>query len=436
MIPLQLNLALAITPHGLAYLEPAAPDDEPLAPALATRLRQAFDQGWAHGLLQLGAAELSSRLPPSLAFGREIGHLLMARLCAVPDLESQWQTLTLPAPREELAQRVIAAPPMTGAEYLDLDCLLGWWTALVSAACAGIAASGGDVPSWLQAQAPVWNLVGRVYFHLAENKNEPDTPFAFLATYTPSVSARTARVQHLPLGRALKEYASVADRDVLLKLLLPIQKAAETSDWINSMVDSGAIYRSNAWTPRAAYRFLKDIPQFEAAGILVRIPDWWKPKQPPRPQVSVQIGQQAAAGVGLGSLLDFSVQLTLEGETLTEAEWRQVLANTDGLALVKGHWVEVDREHLQEALDHWRQVQRAAGDGISFLEGMRLLAGASLDGSATAVAPATADWSQVVAGDWLHEALGQLRSPTGTRDMILGEDFTAHLRPYQQVGVA
>ncbi len=48
--------------------------------------------------------------------------------------------------------------------------------------------------------------------------------------------------------------------------------------------------------------------------------------------------------------------------------------------MLRGEWVEVDREKLQQALDHWKQVEREVGaDGISFIEGMRLLAGASAD---------------------------------------------------------
>jgi non-specific serine/threonine protein kinase len=59
-----------------------------------------------------------------------------------------------------------------------------------------------------------------------------------------------------------------------------------------------------------------------------------------------------------------------------------LLAGDDGagLAFIKGQWVEVDREKLQQAMDHWRQlVQQHENGRISFLEGMRLLAGAPAD---------------------------------------------------------
>ena len=96
-------------------------------------------------------------------------------------------------------------------------------------------------------------------------------------------------------------------------------------------------------------------------------------------------------------------------------EWEQLLAAGDGLVRLKGRWVEVDREKLDSVLAHWKKVQRAAaGDGISFLEGMRLLAGAEVEGKGQSAMPASAaDWSTVVAGDWLQNVLEELRQPHG-----------------------
>jgi hypothetical protein len=58
-------------------------------------------------------------------------------------------------------------------------------------------------------------------------------------------------------------------------------------------------------------------------------------------------GRQGAVGLGQDALLDFQMEVTLDGETLTAAEIATLLAKTDGLALVRGQWVEVDREHLK-----------------------------------------------------------------------------------------
>ena len=50
--------------------------------------------------------------------------------------------------------------------------------------------SNCDVQDFLKRRNPAWNLVGRVHFHVAENRKDPDAPFAFLATYTTRLSAQ------------------------------------------------------------------------------------------------------------------------------------------------------------------------------------------------------------------------------------------------------
>src|SRR5690606_246156 len=122
--------------------------------------------------------------------------------------------------------------------------------------------------------------------------------------------------------------------------------------------------------------FLRQVPDMEAAGIVVRVPDWWHAHRPPRPQVAVRIGNKAPQALGLDSLLDFEIHLVLDGEPLSEDERQQLLSGTDGLLLLRGKWVEVDADRLRQALDHWQHLEAQSPDGVSFIEGMRMLAGA------------------------------------------------------------
>jgi len=429
-------LALAVAPSGAVHLTQATGHSDVL-PATTDRIVAAFARGSGAGLLHLGAAELGIWLPPSLAYGRELGHLFMSRLCALPDLTTHWSTIEIALPESDIEQLAAAPPPMTGAEYVSAAQLARLWQALQAAARSAIEANGGDVQGWLHAQHPSWNLVGRVCFHLAENKQNPDFAFAFLATYAASMSTQT-RLQHQALGRALQEYAGAGDHATLLGLLLPVQTAAEHSPWLKALLDSGAIYQPIAWTPNEAYQFLRNVPVFEASGIVVRIPDWWRPRQPPRPQVRVQVGQKAA-GLGFAALLDFDVTLELNGETLTPEEWDALRAAGDGLVRLKGHWVELDGARLDGVLAHWDQVKREASDGgVTFLEGMRLLAGADVDNAEQGgLSGHDADWSRVVAGDWFKSVLEGLRQPGGDADADAdpGAALQAQLRPYQRDGV-
>ncbi|MGH9360928.1 MAG: SNF2 helicase-associated domain-containing protein, partial [Thermoanaerobaculia bacterium] len=279
-----------------------------------------------------------------------------------------------------------------------------------------------------------------MFFHLAENKARADLPFAFLATYTSRISAQ-GKVQHLPLGRAVKEQAAAADKRALLALLAPVQRAAEASPFLRELVESRRIFQPQAWTPAEAHRFLRDLPLFEEKGIFVRVPDWWRSRNPPRLRVGVTVGRDQAAGLGADALLDFSVGLSLEGEKVSEEEWRRILAGTGDLALVKGRWVEVDREKLADLLRHWKAVEKEARrSGLPFREGLRLLArlpgGGGMAGAERAALEDPASrWLAVDSGEWLGELLQELGSPSGEASCLPGDSLRATLRPYQVDGV-
>jgi non-specific serine/threonine protein kinase len=198
-------------------------------------------------------------------------------------------------------------------------------------------------------------------------------------------------------------------------------------------VDSRDIYHPLAWTSDDAYRFLQEIPLYEQSGVLVRVPDWWSRRS--RPMVAVKIGSESRGILGLDALLDFRIEVAVGDDSLTEKEIRRLLAGSDGLVFLKGRWVEVDRQKLSEALAHWeRMKESAAGEGISFAEGMRLLAGASADLDSPED-PQVAAWSFVEPGAWLNELLEQLRSPEAIESALPGRELHATLRHYQETGV-
>jgi hypothetical protein len=430
------EIAVGLTPHGRIFLEESAESLPPLEDAVAARIRGAFDAGAATGFLHLGTIELRTHLPPTFAFWRDFARSYLTRLCHTPGVEGQGNLEEILPDSDELLTLAASAPPMTGLEYLNVPVLGELWLDLDRTVRQDIRGFTGGPQAWLRYRNPIWNLVGRVSFHLAENRRDPDNPFAFLATYTGRVS-KQARLQYQPLGRALEEYAGAKNRNALLSLLSPVQRAAESSGLIRELVDSGDIFQPLAWSPEEAYRFLKDVPVFESSGILVRVPDWWKSGRPPRPAVSVTIGEQKTAKIGLDALLDFSVGLTLEGEPLSQAEWNTILASTQGLVFLKGKWVEIDRDRLTEVLQHWKKLETAHLEGVSFVEGMRLLAGAGLEKKEEFLAAdATSEWSNVTAGQWLSQVVAELRDPSRLQADDPGTDLKAELRPYQRTGVS
>jgi superfamily II DNA or RNA helicase len=327
---------------------------------------------------------------------------------------------------------------MAGAEYLTAQVLRHLWDEIAQAASASFAAAKTDLQSFLKRLNPAWNLVGRVYFNLAENRGDPDAPFAFMATYATHLSAQ-AKAQHLPLGQALREYAGAANRSKLLSLLMPVQRASETCAWLRSMVDAGEIYHPLRWTPSDASRFLASAGDLESAGVIVRMPAAWRASRPARPKVSATVGRRAPSTIGLDGLMDFSVEMTLDGETLSDEEIATLLAGSDSLVLLRGQWVEVDRDRLDRTVQRFREVEALAKrEGLTFAEAMRMLAGAAVadDAAESEAADRSAadDWSVVSAGPWMAQTLKALRAPDGN-GVDPGSDLRGTLRPYQKAGV-
>ena len=433
------TLVCGLMPSGRIDVRPGSPDDGPrMTAAAAQRILEAFDAGRGRGVLHLGAAELGTELHPTLSYWRDIGRALVSRTCGALDPTTPRSLVVPDLTPDERETLALSAPPMQGAELITPALLGELWSDIGEALAAEAARYKDGVQSYLKKQSPVWNVVGRVCLHLAENKRDPLFPFAFIATYVHKVSQQ-ARPQHLPLGRAIKEYAGAKNRQKLLALLSPLSRAASRSELIRELVDSGDIYHPQFWTSTEAHRFLCEIALYEQAGLVVRMPDWWSARTRPRPKVSVTVGGKVPSTLGMDALLDFDVKLTLDGKKLSKKEIEELLAASEGLVLIKGRWVEVDRAKLSEVLEQWRDVQqRAQVGGVSFGEAMRMLAGAQSEGGDDDdddAGDTRPQWSEVIAGKWLSSRLDALRSPKLRAEIEANAGLNAELRPYQKLGV-
>lgn len=336
------TISLALTPRG--HLRLVGDDDSPpLARELADRIGVSFDRGAGYGLLELGAREVGTALPPVLAYWRKFAARYVTALCATPE-----------------------------------------------------------------------------------------APFAFLATYSKGLSAH-GKAQHQPLSAALAGFSGGRNKTQLLSLLLPVQRAAQQCDWLREMVETGEIYHPLRWAPDDVLRLLRDVPKLEASGIAVRMPANWQAGRPARPRVTAVVGTTQPSVLGSEAMLDFQLGVTLDGEMLTPAEIAELLKCAEGLQLIRGRWVEVDGRKLGRLMERFRSIEKLASEhGLPFAEAMRMLAGASLDGGVDAGA---AEWSEVIAGDWLAATLRGLRQPEGLARVDPGTALKTTLRPYQTAGL-
>ena len=431
---------LTLSPGGLLAwhsraVEQGAAD---IQAATLRELEKMFATSPAAGLLELAALPAAESLPPSLTYWRTFTQEYLTRLCHIPRLrEDGWQGGPDIPDDAALDTLIAAAPPLPGMEYLTRTVHAALWVALNGELSRRIT-SAGDAGAVLAGINKSWRLVGRVTLHLAENKRSPEFPFAFLATYSHRLDAR-GKVQHLPLAQALKESAAAGNNELLQTLLAPLHEASGNSALLRGMIESRQVFQPLAWTPEEAWQFLREIPKLEDSGLIVRVPDWWSGgRSAARPAVTVTVesGEQRK-GMGVDSLMTFSVDVAMGGEKLTPEELARILASEAPLISLKGQWVEIDRTKLREALAKWQQAAAASANGIPFHIGLRMLSGmgGGVAGEAEELT-ASGEWTAFEPGAQFSKLLAKLRDPARhLTDASPVPGLRATLRPYQRTGV-
>ena len=158
-----------------------------------------------------GQARGTARDTVTAAEARTIARLYLTSLCKAATGELGEPIPEIPPPLADLDRSILQAPPMTGLEYLTPEVLSNWWRDLVTLTRIEIAQHPGGAQGYLRERNSQWRSVGRVTFHLAENRRDPERPFAFLATFANGLTAQ-GKVKHEPLGRALQQYAGEKNR--------------------------------------------------------------------------------------------------------------------------------------------------------------------------------------------------------------------------------
>ncbi len=346
----------------------------------------------------------------------QLAERFMEELTAVSGLELSREKTELVPSEESIAILLSSVPFTLGAEFVTRTWIKRQYRRLLAVFSKQIKAYSGKVSLYFAEKSQKLHVPERVFFHLVES-NEGEIPFAFLATY--ATKGDGGRVRHVPLQYALTEYRD--DRSKLLELLSCLNKAAEVSELIGGFMDSGELFHPLGLTADEAYQFLNDVSALESCGILCRIPNWWK-KRNSTFALTVKMGEERPSLLGMDALLHMTPSLTVGGVTLTEAEIRDLLRQTEGLSFIKGKWIEVDHEKLKKLLAEMKHY-----DGeISLLDALR----SQMKNTSTGEEVGTV----ITNGKWLGGLLKSLRDPRKTKDAPVPAAFSGELRPYQEIG--
>jgi len=387
---------------------------------------QAFEADKFNALFHLGFLKKEDWFSPSIEYLHHIAEMLIKRLSQQSDIEFTRAAVKVELLENELCQIRDELPFVIGMEYVDDVWIRKLWEALLVVFRREIKDYDGTVVRYFAENNSNINVVGRVFFHLVENK-EDKYPFAFMATYS-TKPVKSKKAVHTPLKNALKEFDG--DETKLLKLISTVIKAAEKSRFISELLESGELFSPLKLTTEEAYTILKETAIYEDAGIMCRVPDWWR-KRSNSLRLSVKVGEKEPSKLGMKAIMDFSPSLSLGDEAISEHELRAFLDMAEGLVQYKGKWVEMNKRKMEAVLKAFEKVKDySAEEGLSLGDAMRL----ELNMNKVLDVPADEIDISITNGQWFRAMKDNLIHPDTISKVSIVSSFHATLRTYQENG--
>ncbi|GHV41631.1 hypothetical protein FACS189490_08910 [Clostridia bacterium] len=200
-----------------------------------------------------GASDIND--DAGFSYLRQIARLAVDAARRDPDISL---TRKVNAPdKREFFDLLPQLPYVLGAEFVNVEWLEDVYNKIAGIINAELESFDGTPEEYFKSKNNALVVSGRVFFHLVETREEK-FPFAFMATY--STKAANGAVTHLPLQKALKEFDG--NQSALLGLLGAVSKAADRSDFITDLVESGELFSPLKFEPNDAYGFLREVPLY------------------------------------------------------------------------------------------------------------------------------------------------------------------------------
>ena len=178
-----------------------------------------------------------------------------------------------------------------------------------------------------------------------------------------------------------------------------------------------------------AHEFLtEEAIALEQAGYGVMLPAWWTRKGT-KVRLAVEAGvkspkMQGGSGLSLETIVQFDWQVALGDQKLSLPELEALARMKAPLVRVRGQWVEMSAQEIQEAIDFWEQKgteEASVRDIIQMALGVK-------------DAPQGFDFNGVRATGWIGKLLKQLNGKAEFKELASPRGFSGTLRPYQVRG--
>jgi SNF2 family DNA or RNA helicase len=179
-----------------------------------------------------------------------------------------------------------------------------------------------------------------------------------------------------------------------------------------------------------ALAFLKDNAWvLEEAGYKVSVPAWWTPEGRQRAQLRLRMssrtGQESGGTMGyfsLPGLIQFRYELAIDGQPVSEQEWRELVEAKSELVYFRGQWIELDHDKMASLLHFW-QSQKDVPQQMSLAELMQRSAGEDGD-------------YEFSLDDTLTQMMARLQDKRHMDPLDTPEGLCGELREYQKRGLS
>ena len=282
---------------------------------------------------------------------------------------------------------------------------------------------------------PKQNIAGRS--HRREENSDWRLSFLLQATDDPTLLIpadiiwKETKASLKILGRKLENPQE--------RLLADLARASFVFDPIRESLNTTAPEGCKL-TAAGAYAFLTEaLPFLEESGFGVLVPAWWQ-KGGLKPGLRIKVrppGKTAKSDgvgsgmMGLNTLVEYDWELALGDQVLSRAEFKKLSDLKTSLVRVRGQWIELSPDLVEEALKIWDSPRRLMTVG----EIMRLGDPAlrkSLPGDAET--ESTLAVTDVEGEGWVADVFNRLNGGIKMEELVQPEGFCGTLRGYQLRG--
>ena len=385
-----------------------------------------FRRNKYNALFNFGFSAKETWMTSSMEFLYFLSNKFITEISKKSDIEFTREETKLELSYDDINEIKERIPFAIGSEFINDEWIIEIFQKINEEFKKEITEYKGYVKDFILERNTKINIAGRIFFHLVENKDDIEYPFAFMATYSTKIKSKKAK--HVPLKNALIEYKE--DKEKLLELMSAISRCADRSEFISSIMETGELFSPLKLTKDEAYTVLKEIPIYEECSIMCRVPDWWKKKSNSL-KLSISIGSKEPSKLGIDALISCNPELLLGDDKITKEEIEKLLRESEGLALIKGKWVEIDKEKLKMTLEAYEKAEiMAEQEGITIAEAMRM----QLNINEKLGVESEYINLEVSNGEWLKNVKEKMANPNIIESCEVHGNFNANLRSYQKKG--